>query len=219
MHLKKALVVTAVTLAAIAPIRAIAGDSVTCVSKGRGFNTNSLGDGTFCEVDSETGGKSTAKASSRGSASADDFMFGKATATASNGATTEADASFPKGKAKATASGNDTFATAISSQCPASATAKTGGNATANCATGKATASASDGGTADAESQFVTNCVVNAKSTGMGSMSTADCEMAGGFVTVTTTGGGVASGNGVDPPICTPSSGTATVKSSGGNCP
>jgi len=219
IQLKKVLAVAAIAVAAIAPIKAIAGsDSVICVSKGRGFNTNSLNDGTFCEVDSETGGKSTAKASSGGSASADDFMFGKATATSSHGATTEADASFPKGKAKATGSGAGSSATAISSQCSSTAMAQTGGTALANCATGKATATASDGGSADAESKFVTNCVVKATSTGMGSMSTANCEKAGGFVTITTANGGVASGNGVDPPICTPGGGTATVKSSGGDC-
>jgi hypothetical protein len=80
MHWKKALVVAVIILAALAPISAIAGpDGITCVSKGGGFNTNSLNDGTFCQVDSETGGESTAKASSGGSATADDFMFGKAT--------------------------------------------------------------------------------------------------------------------------------------------
>src|SRR5215472_969057 len=99
IQLKKVLAVAAIAVAAIAPIKAIAGsDSVSCVSKGRGFNTNSLNDGTFCEVDSETGGKSTAKASSGGSVSADDFMFGKATATSSHGATTEADASKRQGQ-------------------------------------------------------------------------------------------------------------------------
>jgi hypothetical protein len=219
MNRKQALIVVAIALGMLAPVCAIAGDSITCVSKGRNFNTHSLPDGTFCEVDSQTGGKSTAKASSRGQASADDFMFGKATSNASDGGTAEADAQFPKGKAKAIASGDKSSAFAMGVQCPASAVAKTAGNATANCATGKATADASDGGVADAESKFVTNCVVDAKATGANSSSTADCEVDGGFVTVTTTGGGVASGNGVDAPICIPHSGTATVKSFAGNCP
>jgi hypothetical protein len=219
MSWKQALIVVAVTLGMIAPVSAIAGGAgVSCVSKDKGFVTNSLPDGTFCQVDSITGGKSTAKATTRGQASADDFTFGKATSNASDGGTAEADAQFPKGKAKATATGDNSSAFAMGSQCPASATAKSAGNATANCATGKATADASDGGVADAESKFVTKCVVNASATGMGSSSTADCEVDGGFVTVTTTGGGVASGNGVTSPICTPNSGTATVKSSGGNC-
>ena len=219
MSWKQVLIFVAVTLCMIAPVSVIAGsDGVTCVSKDQGFNTNSLMDGTFCQVDSETGGKSTAKASNGGQASADDFMFGRATATASDGATADADATFRKGKAKAKATGNNSSATAIGSDCPASAEGKTGGSATANCGTGKATASASDGGIADAETTVTPDCVVKATATGMGSMSTADCKVKGGFVSVTTTGGGVASGDGVTSPICTPNSGTATVKSSGGNC-
>ena len=220
MSWKQALVVVAVTLGMIAPLNAVAGSAgVSCVSKGKGFVTNSQPDGTFCQVDSETGGKSTAKASTRGQASADDFTFGKATSNASDGGTAEADAQYRKGKAKATATGDNSSAFAMGSQCPASAVAKSGGNATANCDTGKATADASDKAIADAESKFVTKCVVKASATGMGSSSTADCEVPGGFVTVTTTGGGVASGNGFDKPICIPHSGTATVKSSAGNCP
>jgi hypothetical protein len=219
MQLKQALIISAIILAVGAPVSVIAGsDGVTCVSKGRGFNANSLMDGTLCQVDSETGGKSTARASNGGQASADDFTFGHATATASDGATASADATFHKGKAKATATGKDSSATAIGSDCPASAVGETGGSATANCGTGKATASASDGGVADAETTVTPDCVVKATATGISSMSTADCKVKGGFVTVTTTGGGFASGDGVTSPNCTPNSGTATVKSSGGNC-
>lgn len=220
MYWKLALVVVAITSAAIAPEGAIAGsDSITCVSKGAHFNTKSLMDGTFCEVDSETGGKSTAKASKGGQASADDFTFGQSTANASgDGAISLAQSTFPKGKAKATASGTNSSATAIGSDCHATAVGKTGGSATANCATGGAEATASDSGMADAESKFVMNCVVKASATGAGSNSNADCEVDGGFVIVTTTGGGVATGNGVNTPSCSPNSGTATVKSSGGNC-
>lgn len=220
MHWKLALVVVAISMAAIAPDSAIAAsDNVTCVSKGQNFNSKTAMDGTFCEVDSETGGKSTAKASKGGQASADDFTFGHATANASDDAMAVADAQFPKGKAKATASGKNSFASATGSDCPASAVGKTGGNATANCATGGAEAAASDSGMADAESKFVMNCVVKASATGAGSSSTADCKVNGGFVTVTTTNGGVAMGDGITSPTCIPHSGTATVKSSGGNCP
>ena len=219
MHLKQALIIPAFILAMGAPVSVIAGsDGVTCVSKGRGFNTNSLSDGTFCQVDSETGGKSTAKASNGGQASADDFTFGRATATASDDATATAEATFKKGKAKATAKGKNSSATAIGSDCASSAMGETGGSATANCGTGKATAAASNGGIADAETTVTPDCVVKATATGIGSMSTADCKVKGGFVTATTTGGGVASGDGVTAPVCEPNSGTATVKSSGGNC-
>jgi hypothetical protein len=218
MQLKQALIIPALILAMGAPGVLAGSDDVTCVSKDQGFNTNSLMDGTFCEVDSETGGKATAKASNRGSASADDFTFGKATATASDDATATAQATFPKGKAKATATGSDSSALAIGSDCPASAVSKTGGSATADCGTGKASASASDDGVADAETTVTPDCIVKATATGIGSISTADCKVKGGFVTVTTTGGGVASGDGVTSPTCTPNSGTATVKSSGGNC-
>jgi hypothetical protein len=119
MSWKQALIVVAVTLGMIAPVSAIAGGAgVSCVSKDKGFVTNSLPDGTFCQVDSITGGKSTAKATTRGQASADDFTFGKATSNASDGGTAEADAQFPKGKAKATATGDNSSAFAMGSQCP-----------------------------------------------------------------------------------------------------
>jgi hypothetical protein len=219
MHLKQALIIPAIILAIGAPVSVIAGsDGVTCVSKGKHFNSKTLMDGTFCQVDSETGGKSTAKASNGGQASADDFTFGHATATASDDATATAEATFPKSKAKAKATGKNSSATAIGSDCPASAVGETGGSATANCGTGKATASASDGGIADAETTVTPDCVVQATATGMGSISTADCKVKGGFVIITTTGGGVATGDGITSPSCTPNSGTTTVKSSGGNC-
>jgi hypothetical protein len=218
---KLALVVVAITIAAVAPEGAIAGsDHVTCVSKGQHFNTKTATDGTFCEVDSETGGKSTAKATTGGSASADDFDFGNATASASNDGEATAQGQFTKGKAKATASGKNSVALAIGVDCHATASSKTAGNATAKCGTGSAEATASDAGTADAETfGGTTNCLVKASATGAGSMSTAECKKDGGFVIVTTTGDGVAMGDGITSPICTPNSGTATVKSSGGNCP
>jgi hypothetical protein len=215
--LKHGLIAAAFILAVTASRSAMAGDSVTCISK-QGFVTNSLPDGTFCQVDTTNGKESIANASKRGQASADAFMLSHSTADATDGGIAEADSEFAKGKAKATASGDNSSATAIGSDCHSTATGDSGGQATANCSTGKAHASASDGGVADAESTDVPNCVVKASATGAGSSSTADCKVEGGFVTVATTGGGVATGDGFSTPTCIANSGTATVESSSGNC-
>jgi hypothetical protein len=59
---------------------------------------------------------------------------------------------------------------------------------------------------------------VIAKATGAGSISDAECSTSGSFVTATTTKGGQATGDGINPPTCTPGKGTAKVRSSGGNC-
>jgi hypothetical protein len=155
----------------------------------------------------------TAKSHSGANATADNSS--SAVVNASDGSSSEADAD-SGGSAKAT--GSKANALAIASGCTATATAKdTNNGATATCTAGSAQATSSDHANG-ATAQNMADCDVVAKATGKGSMSEAECNTSGGFVTVTTTKGGQATGDGINPPTCTPGKGTAKVRSSAGNC-
>jgi hypothetical protein len=71
---------------------------------------------------------------------------------------------------------------------------------------------------ANAEAEADGPCKITAIARGASSSSNATCSTSGGFVKVITTKGGFAEGSDTDPPDCVPGSGTAKVRSSGGNC-
>ena len=164
---------------AFAAANAHAAKGATCKSNSKGDVMHTGSDGSDCEADATTGGKSKATAKTDGSAEAISQTHGKANAIATGAGTADAEAS-AHGKAIAKA---DTSGTATASSDGSS------GKCTA-------TANATTSGTAEAQ-----------------------CE-AGGFVQATATNSGTAVGFDDAPPTCSPGpSGTASVKSSGGNCP
>jgi hypothetical protein len=150
-----------------------------CKSNSKGDVLHTGTDGSDCEADATTGGKSKATAKTGGSAQAISDTQGKSTAIATG-----------EGTADAT---SDKHA--------------------------KATAKASEQGTADASAFGAAGkCTATANATTSGTAE-AQCE-AGGFVHATATNSGTAVGFDDAPPTCSPGpSGTATVQSSGGNCP
>jgi len=79
-----------------------------------------------------------------------------------------------------------------------------------------ATATATGGSNANVTA--LGKCNATGMATG-GSTVNAHCEADGSFVHATATGGGEADGDDTSPPTCIPNGGTATVSSSGGNCP
>jgi hypothetical protein len=166
-------------------------------------------------ADADHSGTATATAKSHSGANATADDSSSAVVNASGGSSSEADAD-SSGTAKAT--GSKANALAMASGCTATATAKdTNNGATAICTAGSAEATSSNKANG-ATAQTMADCAVIAKATGKGSMSDAECNTSGGFVTVTTTKGGQATGDGMNAPTCTPGKGTAKVRSSGGNC-
>lgn len=121
------------------------------------------------------------------------------------------------GKANAVANGMST----------AGAYSDNGGHSTAHATQGAdAGALSGDGGTAnatatgagsEADVNALDHCKATSKATS-GARAIADCLNPGEFVVSKATGGGMAEGSGNSLPTCTANGGTASVKSSGGNC-
>ena len=167
----------------------------TCKSS-KGEQKHTASDGSSCLASSDGTGKAKAKAT--GGASSQTFVTtgGKSNSVASDQAMSEAE-SESKGKSTAHAAGpgSDAFVDADQK--------------------GVATANATGGSSANVTA--LGNCNATGMATG-GSTVNASCEADGSFVHSTATGGGEADGSDTNPPTCTPNSGTATVRSSGGNC-
>lgn len=139
--------------------------------------------------------------------------------TGADGSDCEADAT-GGGKSKAIAKGAGSAEAISETNGKANATATGEGTADASAAShGKATAKASGEGTADASADgSAGKCTATATATSSGT-AMAQCE-AGGFARATATGEGTAEAFDDAPPFCSPGPppGTATVKSSGGDC-
>ena len=184
---------TAVLVAFVA--QAHAGGGVTCKST-KGVHKRTASDGSNCLANSD--GKGTAKAKATGGGSAQTFVTtgGKSSSFATNQAMSEAE-SETKGRSTAHASDPDSNAFVDADQ------------------SGVATVSATGGSTANVTA--LGKCNASGMATG-GSTVNANCEADGSFVHATATGGGDAEGSDSLPPTCTPNGGTATVRSSKGNC-
>ena len=152
-------------------------------------------------------------------ASSDGKSKGHSTATGDK-ASAEADA-MTHGKATATASGIGSFSDASADSGGHSTAHAMGDGSQANAATdsqGKAMSMA-NGTNAEADTQGFGKCKSTAKATGTKSLAVASCSTNGTFASATATNGGTAKAFDNLPPVCQPNGGTATVKSSGGNCP
>lgn len=154
-------------------------NGAVCKSNNKGDVSHTGTDGSECEADAITHGKSKATAKTDGLAEASSESHGKSTAIATG-----------EGTAEATSDEHATATAKASDEGTADASAFGGGG---KCT---ATATASSSGTAEAQ-----------------------CE-AGGFARATATNGGTAQAFDDAPPLCSPGPppGTATVKSSGGDC-
>jgi hypothetical protein len=153
--------------------------------------------GSSCLASSDGTGQAKAKAS--GGASAQTFVTtgGKSNSIASNQAMAEAESETDgKSTAHASGAGSDAFVDADQK--------------------GVATVNATGGSTANVTA--LGNCNATGMATG-GSTVNANCEADGSFVHATATGGGEADGSDSGAPTCIPNGGTATVSSTGGNCP
>jgi len=107
------------------------------------------------------------------------------------------------------------------------ATADTGGDSTSHVTGGgDGDATSDENGVAftkainagEAHSQAFGKCKATARAIGAGSLATALCEQDGTKACAKATGGGIAKAFGDAAPVCTPGSGTASVRSSGGKC-
>jgi hypothetical protein len=165
-------------------------------------------------VAADHGSKGTAIAKDNSNAATNVDGSSTAVATASDSSAAQAVGHFG-GTARSVSIGNSD-SDADGEGCPATSIARNAGSTNAFCVAGRVQANASDGGIANALS--FADCKVKAVAKGTGSDSEASCDTPGGFVTVTTTNGGQATGDGANLPICTPGPGTAKVRSSGGNC-
>jgi hypothetical protein len=134
-------------------VSAHAAAGATCKASGNHDVIHTGKDGSDCEADATTGGKSKAIAKGGGSAEANSDTHGKSSATATGEGTADA-TSDEHAKATAKASGQgtaDASAFGAEGKCTASATASTSGTAEAQCeAGGFARATATNGGTAQA---------------------------------------------------------------------
>jgi hypothetical protein len=185
----------AAMLLAFAAEEAHAGAGAVCSEKKASSVDHTGTDGSECFASSDGSGKATAKAVGGSYADSEVQTGGKSKATATGGSFSEA-------------------------------TSDTGGHSTGNAATGSSVTVASDEhgvakgtgtGGSEADAAAFGKCNASAKATG-GSLAVADCEANGTFAHATATGGGVAKAFDNATPVCEPGSGTATVRSSGGNC-
>ena len=145
---------------------------------------------------------------------------GSGTAKANaDGATSFADGEVQTGaEAKATAR-SGSFSEATSDTHGKSTSKATGGSSVTATSDhhGNAEGTATSGSEADASAFGA--CDAKATADGAGSLATADCESNGTHAQATATGGGTAKGFSNASPTCNPgASGTARVRSSGGNC-
>ncbi len=142
------------------------------------------------------------------------------------------------GKAKASATGDHSFADSelqTGGKTTATATggsfseavADTGGHAISNASSSSSVTASSDEhgvakgtatGSSEADASAFGKCNASAKAAGAGSLAVVRCEHDGTFARAKATGGGIAKGFDDAPPICTPNGGFAKVRSSGGNC-
>lgn len=195
MVIRKATTAFATALLIALTAAQVHAGSATCKST-KGEQKHTASDGSTCLASSDGTGKAKAKAT--GGASSQTFVEtgGKSNSVASDEAMSEAE-SESKGKSTAHASGAGSEAFVDADQ------------------KGVSTANATGGSLANATA--LGNCNATAMATG-GSTTNANCEADGSFVHATATGGGEADGSDSSPPTCTPNGGTATVRSSGGNC-
>ena len=154
MKARKTMVgLVAVMILGFAAANAHAGKGAACKSNSKGDVMHTGSDGSDCEADATTGGKSKAIAKGAGSAEAISETHGKANATATGEGTADA-AADSDGKATAKASGEgtaDASADGSAGKCTATATATSSGTAMAQCeAGGFARATATGEGTAQA---------------------------------------------------------------------
>lgn len=191
---RRALMGFATAMLIASAAQAYAG-GVTCKST-KGVHKRTASDGSNCLASSDGTGKATAKASGGGSSQTFVDTGGKSSSFATNQGMSEAE-SESKGKSTAHASdpGSNAFVDADQK--------------------GVATVSATGGSTANVTA--LGNCNASGMAAG-GSTVNANCEADGSFVHATATGGGDAEGSDSSDPICTPNGGTATVRSSHGNC-
>jgi hypothetical protein len=198
MEPRKAMIgfAAAMLLAFVAP-QAHAGAGAVCNEKMATGIDHTGTDGSECLASSD--GTSTAKSKATGAksvAEADVSTGGKANAVATGGSFSEA-GSDTGSHSKSTAS-SGSLAEAFSDEH------------------GKAKATATGG--SDAVVDAFGKCKGTAKATGA-SLAVAVCEHDGTFAHATATGGGEAEGSDTSPPTCIPGpSGTAKVRSTGGNC-
>ncbi len=187
----------AAMLLALSAAQAHAGGAVCAPHLGLVDHTGS--DGSECLASSDGTGTPHANAKGAGSfAEADLSSGGKATATAKDGSFSDA-AADSGGHSTSHASGAGSFGEAVSD----------------DHGTAKATATAGGNG----QSAAFGKCKATGKATGSSSAAFAQCENAGTFATATATNGGTAFGFDDQAPTCIPNGGTATVKSTFGNCP
>ena len=155
-------------------------------------------DGSECLASSDGTGTPHANATGNSFAEADLSSGGKAKATAKDNSSSTA-TSDTGGHSTSTTSGSGSFGEAVSDDHGKSKATATGG--------------------ADGQSAAFGSCKATAKATGAESVAFAQCENNGTFATATATNGGVALAFDDKAPTCVQNSGTATVKSSFGNCP
>lgn len=180
---------------AAAPAHAKNSGGASCVEKNNTSVDKPGTDGSECFASSD--GTSTAKSNATGGSFADAEVAtgGKANAVGTGGSFSEAT--------------SDTHGQSIAHSTQGSRVTATSDEH------GVAKGNASGGSEADASA--FGKCNAKAKATG-GSLAVAACATNGGFVHAVATGGGDAEGSDTGLPTCNPGSGTAKVRSSGGNC-
>lgn len=155
-------------------------------------------DGSECLASSDGTGTPHANATGHSFAEADLSSGGKAKATAKDHSSSTATAD-SGGHSTSTTSGSNSFGEAVSDENGTSKATATGGGNGQSSAFGK--------------------CKATAKASGADTTAFAQCENPGTFATATATNGGIALGFDDKAPTCVPNGGTATVKSTFGNCP
>src|SRR4029077_8393378 len=191
-----------------------AAKAVKCVSTS-GDVPKTGTDGSTCDADVITTGKAKATASGVSDA-ASTATGGSATSVATKGSAASATGD-SGGSGKATADrasaasaegdGASTGTAIATGASAASAVATTGG--------GVANATAKNKSAAAATSEALCSAQATAKNM---SEAEATCSTPAGFAFATATNGGFASASDTGPPTCTPGSGTAKLRSTGGNC-
>jgi hypothetical protein len=189
----------AAMLLAFAAAPAHAGPGAKCSEK-QNSSVDHIGtDGSECSASSDGTGTAKSKASgATSSADAEVQTGGKANAVATGGSQSEA-LSDTGGHATSHASGGGSDGFVESHGHGVAKGNATGGGQTDAVADGK--------------------CNASAKAAGSGSYAQSRCGANGSFAHATATGGGAAIAWDNALPTCTPGSGTAKVRSSGGNCP
>jgi hypothetical protein len=191
----------AAMLLAFATTTAHAQATVVCKTKLNTSVDNKGGDGSECFASSDGTSEKKAHSEATGNGSfadAEEQTGSHSRATATGGSFSEAT--------------SDTHAQSTSD-------ASNGSSVTASSdhhGVAKATA---DGSSSEADASAFGRCEAKAKATGTGSLATAECGSRNKFAHATATNGGTAHAFDNASPTCDPgASGTAKVRSSGGNC-